>query len=1055
MGMMLGGLSACGGGDGPGDAKLNNSVECPADKPIRCTDDSCATDAPSCPGEDPPDPPDVPETIDGEIVDLSPRTILAHAPEPVDVHLSVSDADRVQTMIDEGATWQVELVDGSGTEMLDAAATPLGADQTDSEQASYDFAVQFTPGLAGGPQHAQVTVKLTDKSGEEFVWGDARLRYRGDVSALDFADREGYRLESLVAPTRGWTPDVDGDGIPDLVIRDVRADAAEPVLRVFKCDGDRCEPAGVAALGSEGGDCCLTPDMIVAPDMIAEAGTSGFLAAMNIRRSDAGVLSKVDVLRLELSTDDTGHTLTDTRATIDLRVAAEGARLHEQTLQPRLFLDRESGAYRPGLLITRTIEGAAGVVWTTMLLDDKGVVAKYGERPKFDSRNDAVISAALDGELATCFPAGASTQIPREIPDGMILSAFGSNEKPMLAVGAIDPADGLMHVFALDQTWDETTTDSYGSASCKFKDLDGDGIEDLAIALASSEVYSKLGADSGAPAALLIAKGLAQADVKRAMAEPELLSDGIDAGDWEIFRNDDSIVLRTTRSLHPKRGRNTQTGKEIQIAAKAVLGPSDNCDTEACMPEVRSIPPAIHGIAIDNPRHPSSTEAIYNENRHVRKKPGRTSNTALVSSTDHGGVLLSARQLVTSNGAWVLAQFGHGYGAGADRQAPLQTSDPKTVFGWLSSTGPFLPIAAPDGGDISDTSDIQFDSKPLDQTTPLLYQFRQAPDDDDSGSIQISKIRVVNDRPVAEDKRTVEVDLSGVTAASKKVVKFKTGAELSKSVNIAAPGGDDDCNDADSCPSPSRVLVAMELEGGKILMGIVDPDSDDDGVMTAEETGLRQALIDELGLQGEQAAALEASWSIYGVGGPPVLALRGTHTADGQTTEAVVTIDRDKQRTARTLDAGQTLHFADVRGEGHDQIVECKVSGGGDDNEMLCGQTDHFASGGSGEGDGDVSAPMSIAGDAIATVIDVDGDGCADLVTNAGELLSSRCDGEFAAAVQLGPWALHMPGAQRAQDYNAARSNKPTSIAVPDLGGDDDSFGGALPFFDGLEVPTW
>jgi hypothetical protein len=135
-------------------------------------------------------------------------------------------------------------------------------------------------------------------------------------------------------------------------------------------------------------------------------------------------------------------------------------------------------------------------------------------------------------------------------------------------------------------------------------------------------------------------------------------------------------------------------------------------------------------------------------------------------------------------------------------------------------------------------------------------------------------------------------------------------------------------------------------------------------------------------------------------------------------------------------------------------MVKCE--GGDDDDEVqVCGQTSHFISAGSDEDDSDDSAPVSFEGDSIRTVVDVDGDGCADLVSDAGELLSSRCDGTFDPAVQLAPWAFHMPRAQQAQDYNSSRSNKPSSIAAPDDSDDDGDFGGALPFFNGLEVPQW
>ncbi len=434
---------------------------------------------------------------------MSPETILAHAPEPVTIGLEVSDVERVQKLLDAGATLRAQLLTASGERTVEARVK-----QGDSGEmtGTYNFRVEIDPGVDDGPQRVGVKVELVTADETVRVLGEGVLRLRGDASALQFDGRDAYQLEGLVDPRRVWTQDLDGDGVEDHVVSDVDADG-KPLLRVFRCHDGRCESAGEVSVA--GADEIFTPDMLAAPS--ADSGPAGFLAAYVTERSPAGDIVAVEVLHVSLEDDGSGPVVKESRATIDLKEVGADATLHAQAIEPQMLLDAATGTYRPGLVVTRVLPGATGTTWQTVLLDEDGIVSKTGGVRSFAGLADADMEAARKGQLATCLPAGQSGLDPTKAPTGAIVAAFEVDGEPMLAAGPIDPADeSMVEISIADFVDPATQQDTFGSVSCRLEDLDGDGADDLVVAVAGKDVYSKLGAAAGKPATLFVGHGILQ-----------------------------------------------------------------------------------------------------------------------------------------------------------------------------------------------------------------------------------------------------------------------------------------------------------------------------------------------------------------------------------------------------------------------------------------------------------------------------------------------------------------------------------------------------------------
>jgi nucleoid DNA-binding protein len=1005
--------------------------------------------------------------------------MLAHAPEPIRLMLSVDDPERVQRLLDDGATWQVRLEKGSDVEVIASTATPI-ADSfvANSEAADHDFVVEFTPEVDDGPQRVAVTIELVsgaEDDAEVHTWGKGALSYRGDASALAFEGREAYAIEGVGAADRTWGEDLDGDGIGDLIVSSLEEDAngnLVSALHVFKCGPEKCEPAGVVQTPASSGDQIVAPDAIVAPDTIADDQPQGFLAAAVSQRSAEGDISSVEAIWIELVADGDAHKVRETRAPIDLAGAVGEARLHEQTLAPRLLLDRESGLYRPGVIVTRTTEQRGLLGWSTLVVDANGVMSDFNGQRIFEGLNEEQTQVALGGQLAVCLPNDTKTLLPQNAPEAMLLSAFELDGNPTIGVSYLPAIGGPVQTFFveeydLDELFGEQSGGQsgeqdgggYGSVGCKLGDLDADGFDDLVITVADADAFARLGAHRGQPAALLLSRGIDKKDIRRTMATPELIVKGISA-DSKGFMKGNELTLHAYAAAASISKRSARTGRNPQTSTKMAI--NGDGKTELAGEEFVLAPPGLPIFSFDRIDRP---EVLAQGNdRVVRKKPGRTTYANVTLK----GPLAGSTQLAAAGGSWVLARVSPSIAANdaVEEGAPLKTTDPKAILGWLGTTGPFLPVEPSSGDtdfDFDELSDVLYMSGADDQTTPLLYQGLR---EEQGGltSVLTAELAVEEGRAMLRGERTFDLDTSQVDLEGKKVVKFKAGAELSKAVNIAAPDDDTDtdCDDTNACPSPADVLLAFELDTGEILTAVLDYDGDNAPVI--QGSALRSTMLANLGLREESdLSGLRTSLRMGHDGQEPIVILHGVllrgENAD-EADETFVMINRrgeiQSRESLREAATQPVSLFGDVLGGGTDQVVVCKPEADADAAQSAIHCSVTRPSGDSPQW----SAPILAKGDVVC-VADVDGDRCADLVTDAGEYVSSRCNGEFEpAAVELGQWAAHLvcggegSGPTKAQDYNSVRSNKPGSIAWDDASDDDNPLIG-LPFFDGIALPKW
>jgi nucleoid DNA-binding protein len=1012
------------------------SPSCPAQTPYRCPDESCAADAASCPGSQP-------DEIDGEIVRLSPQTVLGHAPEKVEVRVKVSDVDRVEQLVDDGATWRVELETLAGVESLDADVT------RDDSSDEFDYVAEFTPPTFDAPAGVGVSVVLDSSTQGStccvYSWGEGkRLRVRGDASTLEFDGRESFRLEGVQDAARVWSGDLDGDGQADLVVSDIHVEVekVERVLRVFACDQDQCEPVGT----TRGGIDVPTGGTLVDVDGANPDEPGGFLGVQVNDRTATGALSEIDVVWLQIAEDSGQRVLKETRETIDMQRAAGGFRLHEQTLQPHLLLDQESGQYRPSVSITRTIDGVADSFWSTVLIDSDGVFADFQKPRGFEGLDEQQRNAAVQGQVSSCPAPGSVGQTGQNPPEGMLISAFEDQGQAMLAVGPIDPNEAAMQSFVVDDHFDRALFEGeYGSAKCELVDLDGDGFPELVVALGDSDTYTRLGEAGGRAASLLVTRGIDKKDIRRGVVAPSLLIEDIDADDWKVAASGSfSISKRSART-----GRNPQTGKEIKIATKL----SFDLDAPSGIDvTITNSPPVPGGVSFFDPDDDGDgvLTLLEGNDRVVCKRPGRTANGDI--SLDRG--LDGSTQLFDDEGSIVLARLAPTLTEGEDGEALLVPTDPDELLAWLSSTGPFIPLQMPDSNPNATPALKDIVAIPsgdgADKSTPKLIE-ALVNDEGVPTSVVTGEIILEEDRQMVTTEHTF--DTSQVELQGKNVVKFKAGAELSGQVNLAGPGGSDNC--VGDCPVPDAVLIGLELDTGEIVMGVIDPGSGDD--VELHYTGMRDEVLAGLGLdETDDLSGVSTALRIgHDRDGQPLLILHGLNVVGDdldEVDETFVTIGHRKALAGTPASRkGRASMMGDVSGTGVDQRVECRVSANDIGDRALECRSSHLSNG--DDGDADWRGPFVAAGNPVA-VIDVDGDGCADLVTDAGEYLSSRCDGSFEpVAVELGPWSSHVPvpAGLAAHSKNSSRSNKTEGISD----GGDTSSGPALPFFDGLTLPLW
>lgn len=960
----------------------------------------------------------------------------------MELSLRVSDMESLELLRSDGAQFVVSLNDSNGEELVSVDEVAI-ADEDD-----ISYVLQFRPPANDRERiRRRIGVRLqkSDADADDVIysWGSNRfLRQRGDMAGLAFDDRETAQLQGLHDPQRVCSRQHDDHR--ELMVVDVEQEQTRLVL--FRCDEQGCANHGEVELAAEddegalfvGSDCIVAPDMIVAPDGGVDEGDSGFLVTYVSQYSGSGEdrqIKELEHLLLRLVEEGDGWTLAEQRATLELPSIEETTWL-EQTIAPRIIEDTESGELRAGLSIVGHQHIGDGTRWVHLVIQDDGRHRVHDIPFDIGGLEHEEQEAARHGQVASCSPAGENYQRGLVAPRTALKTFFQTGDlPPRVAIGDTGAIDDGMEVFELSESFAPHATTS----RCKVSDLDGDGRPDLAFSV---------GSDDGRRGLFISHRN----EEAPAWSEPELVLHEMIDPRWELFRKEDSLYLSVSRT-----GRNPQTGKEIKIAAKAELSGTPTIT-------VTNTPPAVAGISVvtwDNVDEMDVLTPKQGNDRVVRKKPGRTTYSNGVDSSDvDGGLFQGAQVIHRPGGAWVSAHFSGGLinGSGGDGEAALRFGDERTIIGWLSSTGPFIPLEAPNGqfGPHTEMVCCFGDEQPFEARVLSLV----TDDQGETTGVEILDVALVDGQPKIVENEARGLDYSKVEGASKKKVKFKAGAELSKSVNSVGTEDDESCGDgADfDCPEPSSAKLVFVDSSGKVLVGELTMTKDVTGEIILEEA---RELVLPGSDSGGDTTGQEALW-VGSLGGEPIVALRDATGADGSRHHAVLFADSGAEEAMIARDDG-TLLFGDFMGRGHSQVLQARAGGeaSGDSNPIRC-QTTHLSIG-YGDDLETVEQTLDAESQSVCfpedgddvSVIDIDGDGCQDLVfADRDVALLSRCDGTFEAElVELRDWAAHLGGDDgwepRAQNHNSSRSNRTEGLAGDGDDADDEVLV-ILPFGDGL-----
>lgn len=1062
---LAGGAVGCGGGDNPSGGSDTGQKQCPSERPVRCADDSCARSQVACDSDEPDvdagdipyagadadaadsgdDAADVGEIVlSGEVVHLSSRTVLAAAPEPVDVDIQVNNPEQLQELVDSGAIFEAK-VSSPDAEPIVVAATATASHA--GEDSDVQLRVEIPPvenQLVGAQTRLEITLTGADES--VYSLGMTSVRLRGEPRGPGVDDREAYRLDGVIAPTQIWTLDLDGDGDDDHLVSDINTQA-ESVLRAYRCEaGDGCEEVGTVGLSVSG------PDGIVAPDMLREPADgecpSGFLGAAVTERSDAGEISSVEVVQVSISGEADGAQLDTTRQSFDLSGAAEAsARTHAQTLMPRMLRDPDTGVCRPGLEVTASkpsvgANGSTKTSWATVVLDASGPVSGAEIVPNFDGLGSDQAEAARSGQLAMCWSNPAQSLLAGQSPQGVILSAFVLDGQPMLAAGQIG-SDLPLSIQAVSAFYDPALLgDAFGSVACKLDDFDGDGKRDLAIGLAASEVYSTLGGAHGKPASIMLIDGLDGEQPKVG-----LLFEGADAGDWSLLGKDGVLHFQTGRAPQ------TRQSSGIPAAASFIFADDDGDDAgtglRIDLQDTPSVPPGMSVPSFAHAGQPTSLTMTAQGAVITRKLHPNDSPRAFIP----GGHLMGSHQVSDVDGTWLMSWFSGGIEAGGDADAAsLVSSADKSYLRYLARTGPYIPV---ENGGVEGLSDLStWRGGEGDQAfSAAVLEVQQA---DDGAPVKLRVAELLADTTRAHSGEGVEVDLdfSQVPNQGRDVVKFKAGSDLSSSLGMA---GTDSCGSGDNCEGSNSVLLVFEGSDGAISTGVYEPGSE--RAISVKPSGLREALHTALSagdpplcgntehlLVDDSAGMLTEQLVVGDFGSGPMALLRGVCSAEAASVDAVVAVGVDGQVQVRAAgEQAASLVIADVLGLGTQQFLECRDAESGDAMNCECTQVIDGEFGGACRSEGASTLAINHPGATIVRALDADRDGCDDLMSDTGQVYSSRCDGRFSevsvASAQSGDWLnfIPAPGPLQATSHNASRSNRSNGIMAG--GGDDDDSG--------------
>ncbi|MBA2663306.1 MAG: hypothetical protein H0U74_13545 [Bradymonadaceae bacterium] len=995
---------------------------CRASTPVQCGDGSCVSTAARCP-----DFVSIEGTLDAAV---SPGVISAQSPETVTLRLRVNAPDELDARLAAGASLVVELA--LSDEVLTIDAQVVGRDG-DAHLLSFSPAARANR----GPERAALSVSLRSGAVEIARFGRASLRFRGDPESLQFDGKAGGRLEGIVDARQAWAIDLDDDGVEDRVVFD-----GGSTLHVFRCehdDLDRCEPAGkidVAALDGR----IFVPDYLFAPNHQDESKAPGFVYATITKRDAEGQPQVVEVGQVELGLAD----MQAHQVKIDLRLDLEvGERLLEDTIMPRQFIDHRIKEITLGLSVMSTNSADRFTKWTTKLIDSDGKAFSYSS-PLNGLNLDPVRAPPT---MTPCLTTSA-LQTKSDAADSMVVATFWRPGQvgPTLAIGPLASSELAMKEYPIAPT-DRDRNDDVAIA-CRFKDLDGDGIGDLAIAVGN-----------GRSGSLYLARGLSTSggEALAKIGPLQLLIEDVDVHDWQIFAQDQRVYLHTnTQSaamlgpdLCPQCPREDAQRLDFPLLATLTIT-ADSADSFG-IALVHQGGGLVRGTALVNFNIPDAPGSIPQGNdKVVRKKPGpRTPGFA----PPNGGFeterhVFATKQLVTDDGIWLATSVaGSIEQADSGRPVALSISPGETRVGLVTTLKPFQQVVAPASLGFDARTELIHSSCPFigdcsaqsADARPLIYALSI-----DDGRLRADRLSVVNDLPVIKNEAFIEIlseqanEIVGLHTTALPAGRWGAGAE--------------------------STLLVFTMGSGELFTAVLEHGTTEPVTLT--KALLQKTLFEALGLV--EAQGLQSAIWVGDLGAGPVVALRGRHGVG----EAVVLFDGTSYKTL-TTGLEERFAFADTRGLGHAQLLRIT-------NVAQCSQgaSVTIASAFMHPDDGaddpwqHLEASLESASEPVCLpkgrlhVVDLDGDGCDDLVAD-GRLLSSRCDGDFQLTEDtLARWIDHLDGddgwdegPQRGVGYNSSRSNKCNSIAFDintdiDAEGDGDTAPG-LPFFDGVLMLRW
>ncbi|MFU8805445.1 MAG: hypothetical protein ACNA8W_16655 [Bradymonadaceae bacterium] len=501
---------------------------------------------------------------------------------------------------------------------------------------------------------------------------------------------------------------------------------------------------------------------------------------------------------------------------------------------------------------------------------------------------------ALDAEatepdlVATCFPAGVKSQLEATAPDAMSIAVILADQDrgTHLVVGPLVSAR-----VSPGQLFPIADIEGEQNISCRMKDLDGDGVDDLIVSIP----------DGPGSSSLYVMRGVSRTDGKRSPASvgaPQLLLEKIDGRQWEIFQRSEEAHLQV-RAGGLDGFINATSGLRIAFT------PEGDDQFALSLISQQAFPPGTPLISVFMS---DATMAIQEGNdKVVRKKPGRTA-AGIAGAQDDGttyGTLLSSHQLVSPAGIWTAATFFGSAELSENGDALLRFTEPETLVGWLSSTGPFIPVSHPDGGRYGEHTELLAIRCSEEDTCSGFESYVLSIDGEE---LRVDKLSLVDGSPRVEAATTFALDFGEESQLTvKNVVRFKAGADLSK--RTAATDPDDDGDGI-----LTGAIAALVMDDGLVLVKELDKSTP----ALWQSTSLHESLLDELDLlQNDDLANLETALWVGSLGEKPFIALRGTSFTPDDSREATLLWSVDEGVEVLT----DNIIFGDVLGLGHDQLV--------------------------------------------------------------------------------------------------------------------------------------